>query len=75
MADLADPIIPRRWIPSFRRNDWTIEEVVQARVLCGHYDLKLIPNCSATYRDEKARMDIEIIFADGNVWKRQIGSR
>lgn len=73
MADLIDPIIPRRWIPPFRRNDWTVEEVIKNRVqLYGHYDQKVIPNCEAVYTDPASEKRIIVTFQDGDIWRYEV---
>ena len=72
MIDQIDSIFPRRFVPPFRRNDWTVEEIIDVKAqLCGHYNVDAIANCRTRYIDGEAKREIEIEFRDGGIWMRR----
>lgn len=61
-------IFPAKWIPPFRRGDWTQEEVVQTRIIvAGKYDANKIPDMNFDFTDETQGANYRIKFQSGTI--------
>ena len=66
--ELLRSIFPIRWIPPFRRGDWTQEEAIQTRIIvAGKYDPKKIPNIDFNFTDETFKINYRVKFQGGMI--------
>ena len=64
---------PTKWLPPFRRGDWSEEEVVETRIVkAGTYDASKISDTSFIYRDRMQEKNYRINFLGGTIYLERI---
>jgi hypothetical protein len=69
MADVVDPIFPKRWVPPYLREQAQVEEVVRTKqVIAGYYNNDAFDGHGFTFYDRRDERWYSVKFHDGWIY-------